>query len=158
RILDVSQVGVEVVEISDRRRARVRADDLIVAVELVAGRDLSLAIAGLPVRSKQQDLFPTDERRGIEYRLESILTLLVSDPDEDVPDPSAIDLRVPVGAARRVDGGGHAVSPERRRSLWRDAAGSEPRHGALLEPIEARHVQRDRVVEHAGPAAHNRLA
>ena len=111
-ILDVPVVRVEVIQVANGRRARVRGDDLIRAVELIAAGDLPFAIARLPVRSKPQNLIAAGQRRGIEHRLEPVFPLLVTDADEEIPDPFAIDFEVPVDAAGRVNRRRHDVRHE----------------------------------------------
>src|SRR5262245_49082355 len=83
RVLDIPEIAVEVVQVSNGRRSGVRADDLIGTVELIPGGDLPLAIPGLAVAPKVQ-CCRTGGHRRIQHGFEVVVSLLVADAHEDV--------------------------------------------------------------------------
>src|SRR5262245_43888348 len=81
-VLDVAEKPVEVVEVPDRRRTRVRGDDLIAAVKLVAPGNLGLAVTRAAVCPKHYRT-----RDGIDHWLEAVFALPVADSHEQVLHP-----------------------------------------------------------------------
>src|ERR1051326_1930838 len=144
----VSEVGVEVVQITMRLRPHVRQKDIASFLKTKARHRLELAITR-PAVVLQQELI----RRGLEKKISARAPILVTKAEQQSLRDLMIELHIPREAVRILQVFGPGVEQQSWPSNRRDAIRGKGRDQQILILLERTDVERNLVVEDSDAAA-----